>query len=86
MTGRGYGRGRAGRAGRILNRVPALEAWDPAMPGAYYSCACYAALTPEQKHLNFDTRKSGSTRKGNNQSQNVQAAALQSQVDLLSRY
>jgi hypothetical protein len=84
MTGHGYGRGRGGRADRILNRPPALEAWDPAKPGAYYSRACYAALTPEQKQLNFDTRKS--TRKGNRPpAQNAQMAALQTQVSLRSQ-
>jgi hypothetical protein len=57
----GAGRGQRGhpaaRAGRNLHRTPGLESWDPTKPGAYYSRACYASLTAEQKQLNYETRE-----------------------------
>ena len=53
----GAGRGRGGRSARVLNRPPGLESWDPNKPGAYYSRACYASLTAEQKQLNFESRE-----------------------------
>ncbi|MGL5936684.1 MAG: hypothetical protein ACRCZI_13805 [Cetobacterium sp.] len=47
----------AARAGRSLHRTPGLESWDPERPGAYYSRACYATLTAEQKQLNYESRE-----------------------------
>jgi hypothetical protein len=85
--GRGIRGSYAGRAGRNLHRPPGLESWDPTRPGAYYSRACYAALTPEQKQLNFETRDAdpnvnGKSRRQGFQVQNAKRAATLAKVEL----
>jgi hypothetical protein len=71
---KGPGRGGAGRgrAGRILHRPPGLESWDPTRPGAYYSRACYASLTAEQKQLNFESREADPNINGKSRKQGFQ--------------
>jgi hypothetical protein len=53
-----------------------LESWDPSRSGAYYSRACYAALTPEQKQLNLETKEADPNINGKSRKQgyNVQTA------------
>ena len=82
----GAGRGRAGRAARVLNRPPGLESWDPARPGAYYSRACYASLTAEQKQLNYETMEAdpninGQSRRQGFQVQDAKRAATLAKVE-----